>query len=88
MPIEYLLSGHAQKRFKERLNIKNFRRAYRDMEHAYTKGRLLSRMQTDGICYMLFNDTIYIFNECVTKVCKVVILLTVYKDLNKMFQVF
>lgn len=82
MLIEYLLSGHAKKRFKERLNIKNYRRAQRDMERAYSKGNLLNRMQTDGTCYILFNNVIYIFNETVTSVCKIVSLITVYKNVN------
>lgn len=86
MTIEYLLSGHAQKRFKERLNIKNLRRAYRNMEQAYTKGKIINRMQIDGTCYILFNNAIYIFNESLTQASKLVSLLTVYKDSSKMYK--
>ena len=88
MSIEYLLSGHAKKRFKERLNIKNPRRAQRDMEKAYAQGRLLNRMHTDGTCYILFNNVIYIFNETITSVCKLVSLITVYKNTDEKLKAF
>lgn len=80
MQTEYLLSGHAMQRFKERLKVKNTRRAHREMEIAYTKGKLINRMKTDNIAYFLFNNTVYVFNETLCNFCKLVLLVTVYKS--------
>ena len=86
MAIEYLLSGHAKKRFKERLNIKNFRRAQGDMERAYMRGKLVNRMQTDGTCYILFNNVVYIFNEYESLSHRLVTLITVYKNTDEKYK--
>ena len=61
MSVIYLLSGHAHKRFKQRLNIKNLRRAHSQMELAYQKGKIVKRLCTENILYILFNNAIYIF---------------------------
>lgn len=86
MATEYLLSGHAQKRLKERLKVKNVRRAYREMELAYNKGTLINYMPTSGNAYILFNNAVYIFKEMVSSFCKMVLLVTVFKDIDKVYQ--
>lgn len=86
MTTEFLLSGHAQKRLKKRLHVKNIRRAYRDMELAYTKGKLIMQIQKDGSTYILFNSAVYIFCETICSICKLVYLITVYKTDNKIYQ--
>ena len=70
MQTEYLLSGHAQQRLKERLKVKNIRRAHREVEIAYTKGKLINRMQGENKAYFLFNNSVYVFNETFCNVCK------------------
>ena len=86
MQTEYLLSGHAQQRLKERLKVKNIRRAHREVEIAYTKGKLINRMQSENKAYFLFNNSVYVFNETFCNVCKLVLLITVYKDIDKKYQ--
>ena len=86
MQTEYLLSGHAQQRLKERLKVKNIRRAQREVELAYKKGKLINYMQTDGKVYILFNSAVYVFNETVCSICKMVLLITVFKDVDKIYQ--
>ena len=86
MQTEYLLSGHAQQRLKERLKVKNIRRAQREVELAYNKGKLINYMQTDGRVYILFNSAVYVFNETICSICKMVLLITVFKDADKIYQ--
>ena len=86
MAIEYFLSKHAQQRLKERLKVKNIRRAQREMIIAYKKGKLLNYMQTDGKIHILFNNAVYVFNETICNICKTVVLVTVYKDIDKIYQ--
>ena len=86
MVTEYLFSGHAQQRLKERLKVKNIRRAQREVELAYNKGKLINYMQTDGKVYILFNNAVYVFNETICSICKIVLLITVFKDVDKVYQ--
>lgn len=86
MPTEYLLTGHAQQRLKERLKVKNIRRAHREMELAYNKGTPIKRMQTHSTVYVLFNNAVYVYNEIIGSLCKMVLLITVYKDVNKIYR--
>lgn len=86
MATEYLLSGHAQQRLKERLKVKNIRRAQREVELAYNKGKLINYMKTDGRVYILFNSAVYVFSETICSICKMVILITVFKDVDKIYK--
>lgn len=86
MPIEFLLSGHAQQRLKERLKVKNIRRAQREMELAYRKGKQILCMKTANRLYILFNNAVFVFNETICSICKILLLVTVYKDIDKIYQ--
>lgn len=88
MPTEFLLSGHAQQRLKERLKVKNVRRAHREMELAYKKGKQIICMKTDSRIYILFNNAVFVFNETICSLCKMVLLVTVYKDIDKVYQTY
>lgn len=88
MSLEYLLSGHAQKRLKQRLKIKNVRRAQNQMELAYQKGKIVKRLCTENILYILFNNAIYIFKIIINTIYKSVLLVTVFKDINKQYENF
>lgn len=86
MPTEYFLSGHAQQRLKERLKVKNVRRAHREMELAYNKGTRIKRMQMGSKIYILFNNAVYVYSETICNICKMVLLITVYKDIDKVYK--
>ena len=88
MPTEFLLSGHAQQRLKERLKVKNIRRAHREMELAYKKGKHIICMKTDDRIYILFNNAVFVFHETICSLCKMVLLITVYKDMDKVYQAY
>ena len=43
-------------------------------------------MQSENKAYFLFNNSVYVFNETFCNVCKLVLLITVYKDIDKKYQ--
>ena len=88
MAIQMIITLHAINRSKERLHIKTPSRAYREMERAFQKGHLIAYTQTTGEAIYLFNNIVYVFNILVTAVCKIVTLITVFRDSNKQYASF